>query len=312
MLSNPVLLPGDVREAAARQQFLVPKTARCESFGVRGCDHGSLHCLACTQPLLQANDRFALAAIAGGAPAQRQAFRTYFIEVLRGLRLAMPDARLTEHQHFMMLLVPWSYRGELRAVLAQAAASWGVSAPAPAGCALLSQAVDESLSVLPVSEEPGFISSLPSEGFGAVDHRRFKEQLLAFGMAYDGPVQAAVRRLVSAELRRTWHFPLGCTVLEVHARREVTWTLQFEELEMLERAHVLMNPVLQEMARRGSRLRPGDADLEDLRDDVETLVPSLCVTTEGNTQQARVEMARLVKGSGCTPTSPKRSSPEVS
>ena len=142
--------------------------------------------------------------------------------------------------------------------------------------------------------DASFVSSLPG-GMGSVDHGLFRQQLNDFGLAFDGPVQAAVRKLLVNEGRRTWRFPLGCSVLEMKARRHVIWTIHFDDLELLERAYVLLTPVLTEMARLGSRLRPDDAGVEVHGDDAETQMPALSIATVGNTQQARVEMVRLIK-----------------
>jgi hypothetical protein len=146
-----------------------------------------------------------------------------------------------------------------------------------------------------VGDVPSVFVSLPSADTTQVDIERFRDQLLEFGLAYDGPLQSVLRRVLSSEDTRTWRFPLGCTVIETRSRASVSWTLEFEEIEHMERAHVLLTPVLLEMRRMGSRLRPEHTSIAGLGDDVVTEIPALCIASDGNSRAARVEMMRLVR-----------------
>lgn len=297
MQTRPVPLSPQLRNAVLKEDFHVGEAAVCEAFsaGAAGFQGVDLCCVYCTQPLSRDAQRSALGAIVGGTNGDRERLRAHLVALVRQAGLHFPDARLAVHTAFVTLVVDWAFRGELRAVLAQTASTWAARA---AGGAAGAPAVE----VVALQERPrgtcaevGFVSSLPGDDAGTLNQASFRDRLVEFGLAFDGPARAALRKLIAADHRRTWHFPLGCQVIEAHGRRGVTWTLQFEDLELLERAHVLLNPVMREMARMGSRLRPDDAVLEDLADDVLTTIPSLCITTEGNTQQARVEMVRLIK-----------------
>ncbi|MEJ8837691.1 hypothetical protein [Ramlibacter sp. AN1133] len=306
MLRDPVRLAVELREAAAHHELSVPQSARCETFwasaGAEGSYAEGLCCQTCTQPLLRNSTRYAMGAIMGGSAADRTALRKTISSIMHATGIRLPDARLLHHESFSMLLVPWAFRGEMRAVLQQAAAGARMVANAGRGEPDLDLSgrvvgiADSTAEAVANEVDIAFVSSLPGDaGAGSFDYDDFRRQLTRFGMAYDGPVQAALRLALTGEGSRTWHFPLTCTVVESSTKRRVTWTVQFEDLETLERAYMLLDPVMREMERLGSRLRPGDARPQDMCDEGETQIPALCIATDGNSRQARVEMVRLLK-----------------
>lgn len=311
MLINPIELPQSLRAAASMQSFSVPRLAKCESFVAR---HGAsaegpmgrdaLAAVLCTQPVLKDNERFALGALVGGSARDRRDLMEHFVQLQQINGLKLPDSRASSGDDHILLTVPWMYRGEIRAVLAQAAHTWSpimhdTAAPrVPGGesrgepTAMAHEARDSRPSRL--GELPSvFASSIPEDS-PQVDYKVFKRQLNEFGLAFDGAVSSLVRRLFVGTDARAWNFPFGCTVQEQRRGGAVVWTLSFVDIETLERAHVLLTPVLLDMARRGSRLRPDHASVADLGDDVVTEIPQLVISSSGNTESARVEMARLL------------------
>jgi hypothetical protein len=284
MLSKPVELPSDMRESALRHGFAVPRSARCESFESAASGGGvPLVALLCTQPLLRENERHAIAAFVGGTAESRDELRRHFMEVMRATGFSLPDSRTAAGASSIMLNAPWSFRGELRSLLIRATETWR---PATSSVELPA----EKLSDLASSS---FFGGAPSD-LRQVNYTDFKRSLNEFGLAYDGPVQAVMRKILVGSDTRQWKFPLTCTVTEQREKGQVRWTIEFEDMETLERAHVLLPPVLLEMRNRGSRLRPDSASLTDLDDDVITELPALCISTAGNTESARVEMVRLL------------------
>jgi hypothetical protein len=262
------------------KRAVVADLSQCETFGPAV---GGVERLMCTAPVVHDGATYAAALLRGGSPDVRELLKARLEEVLKASGFSFPGTRMVSDAGTMALLVPWAYRGEFRAIFSSAVGAWS-----PDTVRRDDDQIGRSLA------GASSFAALPDEVSG-LDLARFKTQLFQFALAFEGPLQGLLRRLVGKPANRRWVFPLGCVIVESRSQAGTEWEISFENFEFLERAFVLVDAVIAKRAEEGGTLRMGHVRLLDEDDGEPTATPALRVASNDNSRSTRVEMGRLVK-----------------
>lgn len=269
MLKDPIETPVLVLEALKKKSISLSARSRCESFAA---DEASLSCLVCTAQAHKAGAPCLVVALLAPTPAAGRAFLDRLEGLIEATRIKIPKIDVSHLPGVTILLAPWVYRGEFRALVASAVASY-IQPFAVTGPSCL------------------FSSSLPQEApSGSIDMPALKQTLYDFAMAFDSVWRQGLRRMTKFEDKSRWGLPLGCIVEELVTSGGVEWEMHFQDLELLERAHVLVE----------SRLDSGKADSlvvcpNSINPVHETQLPVIRLRAKENSRDVRIEMARLLQ-----------------
>jgi len=259
-------IPDAARDGLARG-LLIPLTAACEMYI---CAEPPVDCLVCAQPVQRTNDRdvrLAMVMIRGN-DRHTDAFVRRLEGLITAAGLSLPSVRQLRLPGSQVLLAPWVFRGEFRAAV--------IAAVEPSG-----QGIESLLhaSVLgPVST--------PSR----LDVEELRTALLDF--AYPArSIAGRVRRLLTSRQRYRYELPMGCTVTELGSANGMVWSVNFKEMDHLERAQLAVESWL--ATRRPKHISTTQAAVASDADD--SLLSEITLWAEEDIPEARQEMARLLK-----------------
>lgn len=256
-------------EALRGRSFVIPERSKCATF----VDEGeTLRCLVCSAPATRHGMQCMVVAIIAKTPRLVRAFMDRLEERIASAGIRLPRVSLISCDGAKIMLVSWPYRGEFRALVASSLK------------AMSRQDVDGGESSLLSVTLP-----LP-DSVGTMDLRALKQSLLAFCLRHDSLWRKWFRRAAKFEDSAHWTFPLGCRVREVVSPTAVSWEIDFDELETLERAHLLVEARLS--SGKAERLRMCHHTLGSTS---ETQLPHIGLLTRENSREGRIEMARLIQ-----------------
>jgi hypothetical protein len=258
-------IPRSVREALA-PVVLVPANAACERYPL---PDAQVECLVCIQPVKRKNaDESLCMVVVCGRPEATQQFVAQVSALLQAAALNMPSLRHMPCSAGEVLLAPWIFRGEFRAAT--------VAAAAPR-----EKAVER---LLLSTLGPGMGSELQVGG----------KDLRTLLMDFVGEVQPLGRKLKRFLVGRqtsNYVFPLGCSVNEARTSSGVVWSVNFKDMELVERAEVATQSWL--ITRKPRCISQTDmvssADVDD------SLLSEITLWAESSSLESRQEMARLIK-----------------
>lgn len=261
--------PSYVVAALKARSFALPEQSRCAAFED---EVSSLKCLVCNAPASKQGMQSMVVAVMAQTPAIVRAFLGRLEALLESTRIKIPRISLVTCQSAKILLVSWPYRGEFRALVASALNATIRSRPLETPACLLS------------------VTLPPNLGSATIDLPAFKQALFDFSKCSDPFWRHVLRRVTQFKDSALWHFPLGCKIDEIVTRRGVIWEVVFDDLENLERAHLLVE----------GRLGSGKADSLTMCHSAigsahETQLPAIRLLARENSREIRLEMARLIQ-----------------
>jgi hypothetical protein len=269
MLKNPIDTPQQLLLALRQKSVSLPDRSRCESFAAAD---NSLTCLLCTAMALRGGAHCLVIALTAPVKAIEKVFLDRLEQIIHATRIKIPKMDVICFPDMTIVLASWVYRGEIRALVASTIASYAQPLPA---------SVPSSL----------FSSSLPQDDLaGNMDVPALKRSLCHFASAFDSVWRQSLRRVIKFEDRARWVFPLGCRVQEVVTYSGVAWEMEFSDVELIERAYVLVE----------RRLDCGKAESLDICQHsinpmLDTQMPVLRLRSKINSRESRMEMARLLQ-----------------
>lgn len=274
MLSKPVSTPDFVVSSLKNKSYSMPERSRCESFIAQAVD---LKCLVCTAPASRQGVRNLVLVLVGLADGHRRAFLDRLEHMVFATGLKIPKVDLVSAPGATILLAPWVYRGEFRALAASAVASYG-------------QSTEEQESSSSVALFSPSLPQILDAHSGTIDLPSLKLNLYGFAIAYDPVWRKGLRRVAKFEDKSRWVFPLGCTVEEAVTTAGVSWEVNFKDVEILERAHGLVDARLD--SGKADNLSPCSNSSSRFQ---ETQLPAIRIRAGSNSRESRIEMARLLQ-----------------
>lgn len=261
--------PAYLVAALRGRSFAIPERSKCATFVD---ETETLRCLVCSAPATRHGMQSMVVAVMAKTPRLVRSFMDCLESRIASTGIKLPRVALIPCEDAKIMLVSWPYRGEFRALVASALT------------AMSRQDVDASASSL-------LAVTLPmTEGDGRMDLSALKQELFGFSIRYDPLWRKLLRRATKFEDVAIWSFPLGCQVREVVNPMMVSWEMMFDDLETLERAHLLVD----------ARLNSGKADRlrmchHTIGTSHETQLPLIRLLTRENSREGRLEMARLIQ-----------------
>lgn len=272
MLSDPIETPPSVADILARKSITLPLRTRSEVFS---SGEGGVRCLVCTAPASRAGVQCIVIALMDVGERLRKSFVSALDEQIKRTRLKIPNVDVVNSGDSTVLLAPWVFRGELRALVASAVAELAGE----------SDATMDTASRL-------FSPSIPDgdEALAMLNLSALKDELYKFVLAFDSSFRWRLRQLVKFADETTWSLALGCSVRERVKSTGASWEIRFVDLELFERAHLLVEARCDSGKVTRLKLSP-----PTIAQDHETQLPLLRLVAKDNSRGARIEMARLLQ-----------------
>lgn len=231
---------------------------------------GGLSCLVCTTMAFREGEPVVLSVICNGNVESRKSLLEKLGRLISLTRLRMPKVSVSMGEGVTLLMTPWVFRGEFRAIIASAVSNFDKD----------EVTIDD------------FIPSKPDTAFLNISPKRLNDDLLAFASDYDTAFSKISRLAIRSKSRhsKSWNFPLECVISEEFSPEGMAWEMSFSDYEILERAHVLIDARIRSPKTKFLRVTSG-IDL----DSILTCMPGIHVYADQNSKDTRVEMARLVR-----------------
>jgi len=269
MQDNFINTPGFLLDALRKKSFALPSQSYCEYYKTQD---SSVRCMVCTAPAAKMGERHLVAAFVSPDHEARAVFLARLQRHVRSVQIQIPAVQIIQCGDAGILLVPWVYRGEFRALVVSVVASYAKPFVVTGPSSLFSS-----------SNPLDFAAS-------GVDMMALRRQLTEFAAAFDSAGRHALRKMLMSKTNQVWRMPLGCTVKESVSHGGVSWKIHFDDLEYLERAHALVD----------GRLHSGKADLlslchHNVHGSNETIMPMVGLMGKSNSRDVRIEMAKLIQ-----------------
>lgn len=235
-----------------------------------------------------------MVALLGGHSGERQLLINALNATTRRSGLDISRMMLGREPGVTMMLVSWSFRGEFRALVATALCSYTTPTK---GEALTAMSPASSFDVDGRKSRPSDLGDgevitrgLIGRGAPTLEIAVLRKSLHEFVQARDSSWTRFCRTVLRKGSTRCWMLPLGCTVQERVGSSGVSWSIQFESIEELERACVLAEARIRSGKARQLMVSPPEGS-----DGAETMMPELRIRAYENSHGARVEMAKLMQ-----------------
>lgn len=291
MLVKVVETPAEVLSALRRNNTPVSLRSISEIYQQPS---SSLQCVVCSDPASRNGVLQCAVALLGGLRGERQALMNELNAITKRSGLDISRTSLGKEPGVTVLMVPWSFRGEFRALISTAVSRY--SYPDETEAAHSSSAVDTNgTAFLPSStegdEQEDSPCSRPKVRMApTLDLGELRKLLLTFAQSRESTWLRLRRSVLRSRYQRNWDFPLGCVLQESACRGGVSWSIQFASIEDLERACILTEARMRSGKARFLKVSPPEG-----ADGAETMLPELRISALQNSEAVRVEMARLMQ-----------------